>query len=192
MTQTTTDRERFERELRPVLDLAYRYAVRLTGNREAGLDLVQDASLTAFRAFHQYRPGTNFRAWFMKVLTHRFYRLQENLLPPSMPLEDAPDLFLYLHAKRLGVPMEGDPSAFVMSQFDGDQIGLALQRLSPEFRAAATLHFLSEMTYEECAEALEVPVGTVRSRIHRARKLLQVALWRLAEERGYVSQEESR
>ena len=178
-------------ELRPVLDLAYRYAVRLTGNRETGLDLVQDASLAAFRAFHQYAPGTNFRAWFMKVLTRRFLRLQQATTSSSIPLDDAPDLFLYLHAKRLGVPMEGDPSAFVMSRFDGEQIGQALQKLSPEFRAAATLHFLSEMTYDECAEALDVPVGTVRSRIHRARKLLQVALWRMAEERGYVAQEES-
>jgi RNA polymerase sigma-70 factor, ECF subfamily len=185
-----TDRERFETLLRPTIETAYRYAVRLSGDRDRGMDLLQDASLNAFRAFGGFREGSNFRAWFLKIVTNRFYRIREvESRLPTAPLADAPDLFLYLEAKRRGVAMEGDPSDFLFAKADGETVANALARLGEEYRVVATLHFLSEASYAECAEILGVPVGTVRSRLHRARKQLQVALWQIAVERGYVPEE---
>jgi RNA polymerase sigma-70 factor (ECF subfamily) len=188
-----SDRDRFEAELRPVVSLAYRYAVRLTGDRDRGMDLVQDASLNAFRAFDQFRDGTSFQAWFLRILTNRYLRTREREARlPSVPIDDAPDLFLYLEAKKRGVPMEGDPCDFVLAQADGQVVADALEKLPDEYRVVAILHLLSEASYQECAEVLGLPVGTVRSRLHRARKLLQVSLWRIAEERGFLPEGDRR
>lgn len=152
------------------------------------MDLVQDASVAAYSAFHQFEPGTNFRAWFLKILTHRYYRTRK-IATPVLNLEEVPELFLYTQSKRLGVSLEGDPVSELLGKADHDAVCAALARLPEEYRVVATLHFLSEASYLECAEILEVPIGTVRSRLHRARKLLQVALWQIAEERGYVAEE---
>ena len=154
------------------------------------MDLVQDASLAAFRAFRQFEAGTNFKAWYLRILTRRYLQTRRQAARrPTVALDDAPDLFLYRQAKRLGVAMAGDPSAFLMAKVDGDAACEALGRLPDAYRVVATLHFLGETTYEECAEILSVPIGTVRSRLHRARRLLQAALWQIAKERGYVPKE---
>lgn len=184
-------RSQFDAELRPVLDLAYRYALRLTGSRDDAMDLVQDAAVQAFRAFHTYTPGTNFKAWLLKILTNRYYAVRRNR-PATIALDEAPDLFLFEQSKRSGVPIDDDPAAWVLGKMDGEAIQAAIGRLPEEFKTVAILYFLSEMPYEEIAETLDVPIGTVRSRLHRGRKLLQVALWQIAEERGYVSSEEAR
>ena len=91
----------------------------------------------------------------------------------------------------MGLPMSGDPVEAILGKFDSQSISDAMRRLPPEYRDVATLHFVTDMSYAECAETLEVPVGTVRSRLHRARRLLQVSLWAIAEERGYVPAQES-
>lgn len=190
MTPTIVEREEFEALLRPVLPFAFRYAVRLAGERDSGMDLVQDASVAAYRAFHQFARGSNFKAWYLRILTNRFYQAhRERSRAPLVEMEEAPELYLYRQARRLGVPMAGDPSAFVLAKTDGDAICDALDRLSDDYRAVAALHFSGELTYEECAQALDIPIGTVRSRLHRARRQLQVALWQIAEERGYAPSE---
>ena len=186
------DREEFEAHLRPVLPLAYRLAITLIRDRDSAMDLVQDASVTAFRAFDQFEKGTNFKAWFLRILTNKFLRTQRVKSRISLTnLEEAPELYLYLRAKRLGIPMEGDPSGFILDQANSEMILKALAKLPAEYRTVASLHFISELSYQDCAHILEIAVGTVRSRLHRARKLLQVALWQIAEERGYVTSEET-
>ncbi len=190
MTTLQTDREKFEALLKPTLQPAYRYAVRLSGDRDAGMDLVQDASVAAYRAFHQFEAGTRFRAWFLRILTNLYFRTRKREARlPSVSLEEAPELYLYLRAKKLGVAMAGDPAEFVLGKADSEMVADALDHLPNEYRVVATLHFLSETTYQECADILELPIGTVRSRLHRARKLLQVSLWEIAEERGYIEKE---
>ncbi len=184
-SEPTVDRAAFDREVRPVLDLAYRYARRLSGSHDDAMDLVQDAAVSAFRSFGTFTPGTKFKAWFLRIVTHRYYATRRSVRP-TVPLEEAPDLFLYEQAKRAGVPMDDDPAAWVMGRLTNEQISNAIDRLPEEYRVAAVLHFLSEMPYEEIAQTLDVPLGTVRSRLHRGRKLLQVSLWQIAEERGYV------
>ncbi|RYD47248.1 MAG: sigma-70 family RNA polymerase sigma factor [Verrucomicrobiaceae bacterium] len=101
------------------------------------------------------------------------------------------ELFLYFEAKRMGLPMDSDPVGALLGKTNGEMVAAALERLPDEYRVVAILHFISESSYEECAATLEIPVGTVRSRLHRARKLLQVALWQIAEERGYVPKEKT-
>lgn len=184
-------RAQFDNELRPVLDLAYRYALRLTGTPDDAMDLVQDAAVQAFRAFHTYTPGTNFKAWLLKILTNRYYAIRKHR-PNTLALDEAPDLFLFEQAKRNGVAIDDDPAAWVLGKMDGEAIQAAIEKLPDEYRTVAVLYFLSEMPYEQIAETLEVPIGTVRSRLHRSRKLLQVALWQIAQDRGYVSTEEVR
>jgi len=183
-----THREGFEGQLKPVLPLAYRVAVILLGDRDSAMDLVQEASVIAFRAFYQFETGTNFKAWFLRILTNKYFRMQRvNARFAHINLEEAPELFLYLSAKRLGIPMEGDPAGFILNQVDSEMILNALARLPEEYRMVASLHFISDLSYQDCADALGIAIGTVRSRLHRARRLLQVALWQIAEERGYVS-----
>lgn len=185
------DRNQFESLLKPVLQVAYRYAARLLGSADAALDLVQDASVQAFRARHTFRVGTNFKAWFLKILTHLFYQQRQKRRLETVDLEDAPDLFLFDAARRAGADLSGsDPAAWFFQRVEMDQIGEALDRLPDEYREAAILYFVSDLSYEEIAETLGIPIGTVRSRLHRARKHLQAALWQLAENRGWVEPEE--
>lgn len=181
-------RGEFDTLVRPVLPIAYRYAVRLTRNPDDAMDLVQSSAVNAFRAFEQFQSGTNFRAWFLRIVTNQHYRNRRRVAV-TVSLDDAPDLFLYEHAKRQGLPMDGDPAGPIFERVTQDEVTEALARLPEEYRVVATLYFTGEMTYEELAEALELPVGTIRSRLHRARKSLQVQLWRVAEERGLVATE---
>lgn len=186
------DRAEFERLLSPLLEMGYRYALRLTGSPEDAMDLMQDASLQAYRARHTFQSGTNFKAWFFKILTNLFYQTRAKRKPETIPLDDAPDLYLYENVRRAGGDAATeDPASWFFNRFEMDKIGDALERLPEDYRQAAILYFVSDMSYEEIAETLDVPIGTVRSRLHRARKHLQRALWDLAASRGWVAEEEA-
>ena len=176
--------QQFEQHLAPVLSTALRVALRLTTNRDDAEDLVQDASIQAFRAFASFTPGTNFRAWFLKILVNRFLnrKRSDNRAPQSVPLDDITELFLYEHSRRAGLLRRDDPAALVMQKIDGAAIHAALNALPDEFRAVAVLYFLEELPYEAIAEVLGCPLGTVRSRLHRARKQLQKSLWDLTQQ----------
>ena len=187
-----SSRSDFEALLGPVLPMAFRYAVRLSKDRDVGLDLVQDASLSAFRSFHLFVPGTNFKAWFLKILLNHFYRTKEReSRHASVPLVEAPESYLYIQARKLGLPMAGDPVETMLGRADYEMVSASLGRLPSEYQEVAILHFITEMSYAECSETLDVPIGTIRSRLHRARRLLQVSLWEIAEERGYFPTQES-
>ncbi len=180
------EREKFESLLRPVLDVAYGYAYKLTGNQEDAMDLVQEASVQAFRSIGTFAEGTNFKAWFMKILTNKFYKskAREARRGPSVSLEDAEDLFLFMEADKAGVRGTADE---VLDKLDQESVQRAIESLPEEFRVVSLLYFLNDFTYEEIADAAGIPLGTVRSRLHRGRKLLQKALWEMAEQRGLVA-----
>lgn len=184
------DKEQFERELGAVLNQAYGYAVRLSGGDkdEAG-DLLQEASLAAFKGRHTFTVGTHFKAWFFKILTNQFYRRGSKKKVETVTLDDNPEPYLYMQARQQGVPMDADPSDIVFDKVDGEAVMVALDELPEEYRVACSLYFVSEMSYDEIAQTLDVPVGTVRSRLHRGRKLLQVLLWEVAKDRGLVTGE---
>jgi len=163
--------------------------VRLTRSRTDAEDLVQDAALLAFRAFDSFEPGTNFKAWFFRILTNAFYsrHRKEKHDRANISTEDLPPLYLYTRTREIGLhSQEPDPAAALMDRFDSEQVAAALDALPTEYRTVATLYFIEDFSYQQIADIVGCPVGTVRSRLHRGRRMLQKALWRVAQERGIV------
>jgi RNA polymerase sigma-70 factor (ECF subfamily) len=179
----------FEALLSPILQMAYGTAVRLTRNRTEAEDLVQDAALLAYRAFGSFQRGTNFKAWFFRILTNAFYsrHRKEKHEKANLSTEDVPALYLYTKTAEAGLQgRESDPASAIMDKLDTEQVSEALEALPTEYRVVATLYFIEDFSYQQIAEVLECPVGTVRSRLHRGRRMLQKALWEVAVERGIV------
>jgi RNA polymerase sigma-70 factor (ECF subfamily) len=179
----------FEQLLSPILQMAYGTAVRLTRNRTEAEDLVQDAALLAFKAFDSFQQGTNFKAWFFRILTNAFYsrHRKEKHEKANLSTEDVPALYLYTKTAEAGLHgRESDPASAIMDKLDTEQVSEALEALPTEYRVVATLYFIEDFSYQQIAEVLECPVGTVRSRLHRGRRMLQKALWEVAVERGIV------
>ena len=181
----------FESLFTSCLGSAYGVAMRLTLSQADAEDLVQDAAFLAHRAFASFTPGTNFRAWFLKILVNAYYsrRRREKSRPVTSDLDDTPDLYIYARSGEAGFPTQGpDPAAQLLEKLGTERIVEAINRLPEEYRIVSTLYFMEDLSYEEIARVLQCPVGTVRSRLHRGRKMLQKALWRIAEEDGIVSQ----
>ena len=185
--------EAFERLLVPLLGRAYGTALRLTGNPAEAEDLVQDASLLALRGFGGFRPGSNFRAWFFRILVNRFYSnyRRSRRRGATVDLEEAPDGYLLERARAAGLSggagqTAADPADAVLARIDAGLAQDALDALPDDFRTVSALYFMDDLSYQEIAEVLDVPIGTVRSRLHRARRLLHGALWAIAEDRGLV------
>lgn len=188
--QRSGSRAEFEALLAPVLGPAYGMAVHLTRSREEAEDLVQEAALQAYSAFASFQPGTHFKAWLFKILINRFrYNYRKRKRGPEISsLDDAPELYLYLQFARAGLlGAGGDPVNEVIGRMSEEQIHVALAALPEEFRIVCTLYFMEELAYQEIAQIVECPVGTVRSRLHRGRNLLQKALWTVAQDHGVVS-----
>jgi RNA polymerase sigma-70 factor, ECF subfamily len=173
------DRVRFEEEALGHADQVYRVARRLVGSREEAEDLVQDTYARAFRSWRTYTPGTNMRAWLLRILTNlnldRGRRIQRS--PDMQPLEEG-DYYL---ANRLAESngeqaLEQDR---VVEQLSQDSIVTALSSLPHDFRDVVVLVDIGDFSYADAAQILDVPMGTVMSRLHRGRRLLKQ---RLAEE----------
>jgi RNA polymerase sigma-70 factor, ECF subfamily len=174
--------------LTPILGVTYGYALRLLRNPSDAEDLLQEAALAAVRGFAGFQRGTNFKAWFFQILTNCFYgrhRRQKREGEPT-ELDDVPELYLFERTTELGFHGGSDPAREVLSRLDSEQIAAALERLPDEYRVVSTLYFMEDFTYEQIAAIVGVPVGTVRSRLHRGRKLLQRELWPIAVEHGIV------
>jgi RNA polymerase sigma-70 factor (ECF subfamily) len=141
------------------------------------------------RGFAGFEPGTNFRAWFFRILTNCCYARHRRAgrRPVTASLEDVPEVYLFERSSEAGLPVEGaDPARAVLDRLTGEQVADAIAALPEEFRLVATLYFLQDMSYEEIAEIVGCPVGTVRSRLHRGRRMLQKALWHAAEDAGLL------
>lgn len=165
----------------------YSAALRMTRNRADAEDLVQETFLKGFRSFHTYKDGTNLRAWLFRILTNTYinkYRKQQRSFDES-DLGDIEDLYLY---KRMGT--FDDPSIgrsaeeSLMEMLPDDEVKQALENLPENFRMPVILADVQGFAYKEIAEILEIPIGTVMSRLHRGRKQMQKALHDYALERG--------
>jgi RNA polymerase sigma-70 factor (ECF subfamily) len=179
----------FDAELRAVLPQAYRYAMRLARNDADAEDLVQDAALRACRSAHTFVPGSNFKAWYFQILVHTFYSRHRTAQrrPQTVDLDDTPDLQLYGSLVRSGLRATGDdPASILIDRLSTEQVVDAIRALPADYAAICTLYFMEDFTYQEIAEVLEVPIGTVRSRLHRGRKMLQKTLWEAALEAGVI------
>ena len=182
-------RASFEELFASVLTTAFGVALRYTRNQADAEDLVQEAALLSFRAFDSFEAGTNFRAWYLKILTNCYFskRRREKSRPVTSDLDDTPDLYIYARSGQAGFPTQGpDPAATLLDKLGTERIVKAINLLPEEYRVVCTLYFLEDSSYEETARILECPVGTVRSRLHRGRRMLQKALWQVAVEDGIV------
>lgn len=190
MPATEPQGSQFEALLLPLLDRAYATALRLTRESADAEDLVQEAVLLAWRGYSSFEPGSNFKAWFLRILTNCFYsryrkRKREGT---QLELEDTQELYLYCQtAAAAGHSQVEDPATAFMDRLDAELVAQALDALPDEYRVVATLYFLQDLAYQEIATILGVPVGTVRSRLHRGRRLLQRALWTIADDRGITA-----
>jgi RNA polymerase sigma-70 factor (ECF subfamily) len=192
----TVTHAEFEGLLGPILDQAYRVALRLTRNPADAEDLVQEAALLAFRGFGQFQRGTNFRAWFLRILTNAFLSGRRRQRPEdhAVALDDVPAAYLQRRAHESVSAAHPDPAGpsgadlarDVLGRLEAEQVAAAIDALPEEFRVAAVLYFLQDLSYQEIASILDVPIGTVRSRLHRGRALLQRRLWELAVDHGLV------
>ena len=185
----TVPRASFEGLFAAVITTAFGVALRYTRNQVDAEDLLQEAALLAYRAFDSFESGTNFRAWYLKILTNCYYsrRRREKRRPVTSDLDDTPDLYIYARSGEAGFPTQGpDPAAALLDKLGTERILKAINLLPEEYRVASALYFVEDLSYEEIARSLECPVGTVRSRLHRGRKMLQKSLWQVAVEDGIV------
>jgi RNA polymerase sigma-70 factor (ECF subfamily) len=166
------DRVRFEEDALELADQVYRVARGLVGSREEAEDLVQDTYARAFRSWQQFTPGTNLRAWLLRILTNlnidRARRQQRR--PETQPLEES-DYFLYNRLEeQAGQPLEEEEVVERLSQHD---IVSALSAVPHDFRDVLVLVDIGDFSYQDAAQILDIPVGTVMSRLHRARRVLK-------------------
>lgn len=188
MSDTTATQTEFETLLTPVLPAAYRAALHFTRSPADAEDAVQQASLQAWRAFRTFEGGTNFRAWFLCIVTNvcRSEFRRKSRTPMALAFDDPGDEGLPL-ADVLTDEKTLSPEADAIRQLDAAEIQAALLGLPEEYRTVATLYFVEDLSYQEIAAAVGCPIGTVRSRLHRGRRILMQQLWALAEERGIVA-----
>jgi len=167
------DRVRFEEEALELSDQVYRVARRLVGSREEAEDLMQDAYARAFRSWRQYQPGTNLRAWLLRILTNlnidNGRRRQRT--PETQPLEEG-DYFLY-NKLEAAVPEENPAEERVIERLSQDSVVDALAEVPPDFRDVVVLVDIGDFSYADAAQILDIPVGTVMSRLHRGRRILK-------------------
>jgi RNA polymerase sigma-70 factor (ECF subfamily) len=175
LAQEARDRVRFEEEALELSDQVYRVARRLVGSREEADDLVQQTYERAFRSWRQYTPGTNLRAWLLRILTNlnidRGRRQQRTPQTTSLDNE-AGDYFLY-NKLESQVPDENPDEERVLERLSQDSIVEALADVPHDFRDTIVLVDIGEFSYADAAQILDIPIGTVMSRLHRGRRILK-------------------
>jgi RNA polymerase sigma-70 factor (ECF subfamily) len=165
--------ERFEAEAMPHMNDIFRAAVRILGDRDRAEDVSQEVFLQAWKSFHRFEPGTNCRAWLFKILFHCVNHHRRKWF--RFPLLKETEEFL---EANLAAPAE------IPQELRDEEILAALDRVPPDFRAAVLLVDVEEFAYKEAADILEIPIGTVMSRLSRGRRLLREQLAEVARSYG--------
>jgi len=168
------DRVRFEEDALALADDAYRVARRLTQSATEAEDLVQEAYVRAFRSWEQYRPGTNLRAWLLRIVHNLAIDASRKRArtPQTEPVEEG-DYYLY---NRLGGTQAPDESEVALERLSQGNVVSALAALPHQYRDTVVLVDLAEFSYQDAADILDVPIGTVMSRLHRGRRMLKTSL----------------
>jgi RNA polymerase sigma-70 factor (ECF subfamily) len=179
------DQANFEDDAMQFAPQLYSAALRMTRNPADAEDVVQETYLKAYRAYGSFQEGTNLKAWLYRILTNTYinrYRKAQRR-PSEVELGELQDLYLF---RRLGEQSGASESAEaeVLEQFVDTDVIEALESLPENFRMPVLLADVEGFAYKEIADMLDIPIGTVMSRLHRGRKALQKKLWHLAEERG--------
>ncbi len=182
-------KEEFERVALPQLSHIYTSAFYLTRDKTEAEDLVQETYLRAFRFFNKFQPGTNCRAWLLSILRNLFINRyqQKKREPESVDWEKIDQV--YESMVEQGEKAErNNPEGLLISRLMDEEVERALRELSEEYRTAIVLVDIEELSYEEAAKVMECAIGTVRSRVSRGRRMLQVALRNYALERGLIKE----
>jgi RNA polymerase sigma-70 factor (ECF subfamily) len=186
-------RQRFERDALEYVDQLYSAAMRMTRNPQDAEDLVQEAYTKAYSSFHQYRPGTNLKAWLYRILTNTYINLyrKRQRQPQQAATDTVEDWQMAQAAEHTST---GLPSAETeaLDHLPDSDVKDALQAIPEEFRLAVYFADVEGFAYKEIAEILEIPIGTVMSRLHRGRKLLRGLLADYARDRGIKVEEKTR
>jgi RNA polymerase sigma-70 factor (ECF subfamily) len=185
------DRAGFKVEAPQYAQQLFATAVRMTRNRADAEDLVQETYLKAWRAYDSFEEGTNLRAWLFRIMTNsyinRYNAAQRH--PTETDLDDVEEFFLY---RRLGAVdqsrMNASAEDQMMELFTDEEVRNAIEELPETFRLPLILSDVDGFAYKEIAEMLDIPIGTVMSRLHRGRKWMQKRLYDFAKERGLVDE----
>ena len=176
----------FETEAVPHMDALYNFALRLSGESEEAKDLLQETFLKAYRFFDKFQQGTNCKAWLFRIMKNSYinrYRKAQKA-PESVDFDAVSDFY---HSIRPDGETGNNMQQEVFSQLLDDQVVTAVEKLPSDFRTVVILSDLEDFTYEEIAEFVDCPVGTVRSRLHRGRRLLREYLSDYARQEGYAA-----
>lgn len=180
----------FEKEAIPHMDALYNFALRMTGDEDDADDLVQETFLKAFRFFDKFEKGTNCKAWLFRILKNSYindYR-KTTKEPDKVDYEDVQNFYENIKSDEV------DSKHYEMDAFNNlldDEISTAITSLPEDFRTVIILSDIEGFTYEEIADFVDIPVGTVRSRLHRARKMLYAQLYDYAKGKGFVEKKEN-
>jgi RNA polymerase sigma-70 factor, ECF subfamily len=177
--------QEFSREAVPHMDTLYRYALRMTGNTDDAKDLLQETYLKAYRFWDKFEKGTNVRAWLFRIMKNTYINLYRKEIkePDTVDFDDIKEFYNGM----LDDPSDGtDLQEELLDKLFDDDVAEALESLPEEFRTVVLLCDIEGMSYEEIAGFVHAPVGTVRSRIHRGRKLLFSKLFSYAKKRGFI------
>ena len=184
-------REDFSNDAMQYAPQLFATALRMTRNKADAEDLVQETFLKGWRAFDSYQQGTNLRAWLFRIMTNTFinkYNSQQRR-PQETELDEVEELFLF---RRMGAfdqsKMSQSAEDQMLELFTDDEVKNAIESLPETFRIPVLLSDVEGFSYKEIAEMLEVPIGTVMSRLHRGRKAMQKMLYEYAKERGLVDE----
>ena len=183
------DRSEFTREAMQYAPQLYSAALRMTRNAADAEDLVQETFLKAYRGFNTFTEGSNLRAWLYRILTNTFinsYRAKQRR-PDETELDDVEDLYLYRRIGGLEAALASRSAEDqLMDVFTDDEVKAALESLPDNFRFPVLLADVEGFSYKEIAEMMDVPIGTVMSRLHRGRKAMHRELYEFARQRGLV------
>lgn len=184
-------RETFSDDAMQYAPQLFSTALRMTRNRSDAEDLVQETFIKAWRAFDSYQQGTNLRAWLFRIMTNTYINKYNAQLrkPLETELDEVEELFLF---KRLGAfdqsKMNQSAEDQMLELFTDDEVKNAIEELPDGFRIPLLMSDVEGFSYKEIAEILDVPIGTVMSRLHRGRKAMQKMLYEYAKERGLVNE----
>lgn len=177
--------EDFEKEALPHMGALYNFALRMTGDEDDADDLVQETFLKAFRFFDKFEKGTNCKAWLFRILKNSYindYR-KTTKEPDKVDYEDVQNFYENIKSDEV------ETRHYEMDAFNNlldDEISSAITALPEDFRTVIILSDIEGFTYEEIADFVDIPVGTVRSRLHRARKMMYAQLYDYAKDKGFV------
>ena len=182
-------KEDFDREAMPHMKLLYNYALRMSGDREDADDLVQDTYMRAFKFFHKFEKGTNCKAWLFRIMKNCYInRYRKNKKePPKVDYEDVQNFYDSIRSELVD---PNDLEQKVFANLLDDDVMNALNSLQDDYKTVVILCDLEGLSYDEISEFLDCPIGTVRSRLHRGRKILQNKLTEYAKDKGYAVETE--